>query len=64
MNTVRHLTDIPETAIPVSVMEIVSYLNADGSSEWALRVGGETHLSTLLGLMELAKASLLREELD
>ena len=57
----KHHVGIPEGAIAMSVVEIVAYLDTDGSHKYAFRYNdGGANGSSMVGLCEIAKTKLLR----
>ena len=57
----KHIVEIPEGALAMSVVEIVSYLDPDGTTKYAFRWNdGGSNGSNMLGLCDIAKANLLR----
>lgn len=51
---------VPEGAFPNAVVEIVQYFDAEGEMKYSVRLAGNPPLSTAVGLMELAKDSVMR----
>lgn len=64
MSEVNHSCELPDGAVPVTVIEIVSYLVADGDQQFCVRVGGNPQLSAALGLVELSKDSMIRAYME
>lgn len=60
MDEVHHNMQLPDGALPVAVIEVVTYLVDDGDQQFVVRVGGNPQLSAALGLLRLAEDSLIR----
>lgn len=58
-NRIEHHVDLPEGALPLSVVEVVEYLDADGNRVYGYRHQGSTALSATIGLLDLAKHNLM-----
>lgn len=57
----RFLAELPEGAIPNSVIEVVGYLDTDGEQKYCLRIDGDVPYSTHLGLLRFAEHDLVEE---
>jgi hypothetical protein len=55
---------LPAGAVPQHGVTIVSYFNAEGTTCYGLALEGDASLSSILGLLELIKARVLREAED
>ena len=53
--------NLPEGAVPQHGAMVVSYFDAEGTTCYGLSMEGEASLSSILGLLELIKARVLRE---
>lgn len=53
------LVDLPEGAIPLGVVEVVSYLDDDGDTCYGFRWPASMSYSNVLGLLELVKSHVL-----
>lgn len=53
--------NVPPEAMPQHALAIVSYFNAEGETCYGLALEGSSSLSSILGLLELVKARVLKE---
>lgn len=53
------LTPLPDSAIPLTAVEVVEYLDEDGDHAYGFRVQGTQSPSSVAGLLELVKARFL-----
>lgn len=53
--------DLPVGAVAQHGLAIASFFDAEGQTRYALTLEGDASLSSILGLLELVKARILRE---
>lgn len=56
---IAHIVELPEDAIPSCAFEVVGYLDSDGEMAYVGRIQGDVPLSTMIGLIEMAKADAI-----
>lgn len=49
------------TLMPVHVVVVAEYIDADGDSRWSAHSGGNSRVSGTIGLLEFAKDQLLED---
>lgn len=60
--TLHHVVDLPEGAMPTLVVELVEYLDPEsGERKHVLRHEGSMSLSAVLGMLDLTKDRLMRQ---
>lgn len=57
-------TTLPEGAIPLSSVEVVTYLHPEGGNAHYVRWQGTSDIVTLLGMIEFAKLQLPHQAED
>ena len=57
---IRTMIDLPDEAVPLSVIELVEYLDEDSERCFKFRTQGTESTAMILGLLELAKRDLIR----
>lgn len=53
--------DLPDGAVIVSAICVVSWIGDEGEMRYAIKTTGDTQLSTRLGLLDLARLDLYHE---
>lgn len=61
---IRTACKLPPGAIALHVVELCEYLEADGRHAWSLRADGDNSFAPTIGLLEMAKHSLLRSNAE
>lgn len=51
--------ELDDTAVLIAGVEVLTYLDGEGSTCYRVRHGGDVGLAHLLGLLEMAKADLM-----
>lgn len=55
---IRTLCDLPDGAMPLEVIEVCAFLDADGKRSWTYRRDGDS-IPTAVGLMRMAEHTIL-----
>lgn len=49
------LVDLPDTAVPITVVEVVCFIDGEGDTAYIVRTEGTESTMQVLGLLEIAK---------